>query len=113
MTRPTPPSRTRYAAGYAPPKPKWPPPPARKPPAATPSTAPPGKSATAPAAEDLPYLALNETHLARWRGNCLVHFGDPHTASDLTTALAAMDGSFTRAEAGLRCDLAAALHVTR
>ena len=64
-----------------------------------------------PSGEDLPYLALNETHLARWRGNCLVHFGDPHTASELATALDAMDGSFTRAEAGLRCDLAAALHV--
>ena len=24
------------------------------------------------ACEDLPYLALNETHLARWRGNCLL-----------------------------------------
>jgi tetratricopeptide (TPR) repeat protein len=64
-----------------------------------------------PAGEDLPYLALNETHLARWRGNCLVLFGDPQTADDLNTALTAMDDSFTRAEAGLRCDLAAALHV--
>jgi transcriptional regulator with XRE-family HTH domain len=64
-----------------------------------------------PAGEDLPYLALNETHLARWRGNCLVTFGDPQTAHDLSTALAAMDDSFTRAEASLRCDLAAALHV--
>ena len=64
-----------------------------------------------PASEDLPYLALNETHLARWRGNCLVMFGDPQTADDLNAALAAMDGSFTRAEASLRCDLAAALHV--
>jgi tetratricopeptide (TPR) repeat protein len=64
-----------------------------------------------PAGEDLPYLALNETHLARWRGNCLVTFGDPQTADDLGAALAAMDDSFTRAEAGLRCDLAAALHV--
>ena len=63
-----------------------------------------------PAGEDLPYLALNDAHLARWRGNCLVLFGDPQTASELTTALTAMDG-FTRAEAGLRCDLAAALHV--
>ena len=64
-----------------------------------------------PSDEDLPYLALNETHLARWRGNCLVHFGDPQTADELATALGALDGSFTRAEAGLRCDLAAALHV--
>ena len=64
-----------------------------------------------PASDDLPYLALNETHLARWRGNCLVLFGDPQTADDLNAALAAMDDSFTRAEASLRCDLAAALHV--
>jgi tetratricopeptide (TPR) repeat protein len=59
---------------------------------------------------DLPYLALNETHLTRWRGNCLVMFGDPQTADELNVALAAMDGDFTRAEAGLHCDLAAALH---
>ncbi len=65
-----------------------------------------------PSGEDLPYLALNDTHLARWRGNCLVHFGDPSTITELTTALAGMDGTFARAEAGLRCDLAAALHVT-
>jgi tetratricopeptide (TPR) repeat protein len=64
-----------------------------------------------PSSDDLPYLALNETHLARWRGNCLVMFGDPETADDLSTALSAMDSDFTRAEAGLRCDLAAALHV--
>jgi tetratricopeptide (TPR) repeat protein len=63
------------------------------------------------ASEDLPYLALNESHLARWRGNCLVMFGDPQTADDLVAALAAMDDGFTRAEASLRCDLAAALHV--
>ena len=65
-----------------------------------------------PSGEDLPYLALNSTHLARWRGNCLVHFGDPSTITDLTTALAGMDGTFTRAEASLRCDLAAALHAS-
>ena len=64
-----------------------------------------------PASQELPYLALNDTHLARWRGNCLIAFGDPQTADDLAAALAAMDDSFTRAEAGLRCDLAAALHV--
>ena len=65
-----------------------------------------------PSAEELPYLALNLTHLARWRGNCLIHFGDPETAGELAAALEAMDGTFTRAEAGVRCDLAAALHVT-
>jgi transcriptional regulator with XRE-family HTH domain len=60
--------------------------------------------------DSLPYLALDSGHLARWRGNCLVHFGDAGTIADLTTALGSMDGAFTRAEAGLRCDLAAALH---
>ena len=64
-----------------------------------------------PTGDELPYVALNETHLARWRGNCLVPFGDPRAADELQTALSAMDGSFTRAEAGLRCDLAAALYV--
>ena len=64
-----------------------------------------------PSNADLPYLALNPVHLARWRGNCLVNFGDPETADELTRALDAMDDSFTRAEAGVRCDLAAALHV--
>jgi tetratricopeptide (TPR) repeat protein len=59
----------------------------------------------------LPYVALNETHLARWRGNCLVLFGDPETAAELDAALTAMDSDFTCAEAGLRCDLAAAHHV--
>jgi len=63
-----------------------------------------------PPADVLPYLALDSAHLARWRGNCLVQFGDTATVSDLTTALAGMDGTFTRAEAGLQCDLAAALH---
>jgi tetratricopeptide (TPR) repeat protein len=65
-----------------------------------------------PSGEDLPYLALNTAHLARWRGNCLIHFGDPETSGELAAALAGMDGSFTRAEAGLRCDLAAALHAS-
>lgn len=64
-----------------------------------------------PSDDELPYLALNETHLARWRGNCLVLFGDPETAEELDAVLTAMDGDFTRAEARLRCDLAAALHV--
>lgn len=57
----------------------------------------------------LPYLALNTHHLARWRGSCLIHFGDSETIEDLRSALAGMDGTFNRAEAGLRCDLAHAL----
>jgi tetratricopeptide (TPR) repeat protein len=64
-----------------------------------------------PSNDEHPYLALNDAHFARWRGSCLVQLGDPETAEELATALAAMDGSFTRAEAGLRADLAQALHV--
>jgi tetratricopeptide (TPR) repeat protein len=60
----------------------------------------------------LPYLALDDAHLARWRGNCLVIAGDPRAADDLDTALAAMDGTFTRARAGLHCDLAAVRHAS-
>ncbi|MEV7012936.1 XRE family transcriptional regulator [Streptosporangium sp. NPDC051022] len=55
---------------------------------------------------DVPYVSLNRHHLARWRGNCLVRFGDPDTIEDLRSALAGMDGTYNRAEAGLRCDLA-------
>ncbi|MCU1447953.1 MAG: hypothetical protein JWP02_123 [Acidimicrobiales bacterium] len=59
---------------------------------------------------DLPFLALNGSHIARWRGNCLVHFGDPEITSDLFAALEGIrPRSFARAEAGLRCDLASAL----
>jgi tetratricopeptide (TPR) repeat protein len=64
-----------------------------------------------PSNADHPYLALNDTHFARWRGSCLVQLGDPETADELAAALAAMDGTFTRAEAGLRGDLAQALLV--
>jgi tetratricopeptide (TPR) repeat protein len=64
-----------------------------------------------PSSDEHPYLALNDTHFARWRGSCLVQLGDPETADELATALADMDGSFTRAEAGLRADLAQALYV--
>lgn len=58
---------------------------------------------------DMPYLSINAHHLARWRGNCLVRFGDPGTVEDLRSALAGMDGTYNRAEAALRCDLAHAL----
>ncbi|GAA5086063.1 transcriptional regulator with XRE-family HTH domain [Thermocatellispora tengchongensis] len=57
----------------------------------------------------MPYISLNTAHLARWRGSCLLHFGDPDTAEDLRSALAGMDGTYNRAEAGTRCDLAHAL----
>ncbi|MEV0382767.1 XRE family transcriptional regulator [Nonomuraea sp. NPDC050643] len=58
---------------------------------------------------EMPYLFINAHHVARWRGNCLVRFGDPDTAEDLRSALAGMDGSYNRAESGVRCDLGHAL----
>lgn len=57
----------------------------------------------------LPFIFLSEAHLARWRGNCLVRVGDAAAIEHSLAALAAMDASFTRAEAGLRCDLAEAM----
>ncbi|WP_433436297.1 hypothetical protein [Nonomuraea sp. CA-141351] len=57
----------------------------------------------------MPYLFINAHHVARWRGNCLVRFGDPDTADDLRSALAGMDGTYNRAESGVRCDLGHAL----
>ncbi|MGW3353684.1 XRE family transcriptional regulator [Nonomuraea rubra] len=58
---------------------------------------------------EMPYLSINAHHIARWRGNCLVRFGDPDTADDLRSALAGMDGTYNRAESGVRCDLGHAL----
>jgi len=58
---------------------------------------------------DLPFLFLAAPHLARWRGNCLARLGLDEAITDLTRALDTMEDGFTRAEAGLRCDLALAL----
>lgn len=55
-----------------------------------------------------PYLALNEAHLIRWRGHALARSGHPDAIDVLTHALAAHDAEFSRAEAGLRTDLAVA-----
>jgi hypothetical protein len=57
----------------------------------------------------LPFIFLSDAHLARWRGNCLVRLGDAAAVEHSLAALASMDSSFTRAEAGLRCDLAEAM----
>lgn len=59
---------------------------------------------------DLPFLALNSVHLARWRGHCLARLGADEAVSDLQAALDGLSGSdFRRAEAGLRIDYALAL----
>jgi transcriptional regulator with XRE-family HTH domain len=58
---------------------------------------------------EMPYLSINVHHFARWRGSCLLRFGDPGTVEDLRSALAGMDGTYNRAESGVRCDLGHAL----
>jgi hypothetical protein len=57
----------------------------------------------------LPFIFLSDAHLARWRGNCLVRLGDATAVEHSLAALATMDSSFTRAAAGLWCDLAEAM----
>jgi hypothetical protein len=61
---------------------------------------------------DLRSVFLNEGHLARWRGHSLALIGDDQATAELQAALEAMDGTFIRAQAGLRCDLAQA-HLVR
>jgi hypothetical protein len=57
--------------------------------------------------ESLPYLMLNESHLARWRGHCLARLGEREAIDYLTTALAGA-GDSVRAATGLHVDLALA-----
>jgi hypothetical protein len=56
----------------------------------------------------LPFLALDEVHFARWRGHCLARLGSADALDDLAGALSQMDRAFTRARAGVHCDLALA-----
>ncbi|MFY1698088.1 MULTISPECIES: XRE family transcriptional regulator [unclassified Solwaraspora] len=56
--------------------------------------------------EEVAGIFLNEAHLTRWRGNAHALLGEGAAVEDLHAALAAMDGTFTRAEAGLRIGLA-------
>lgn len=60
---------------------------------------------------DLPSIFLNSWHLARWRGHSLALIGDDQAISELYGVLDAMNPTFTRAESGLRCDLAQAHQV--
>lgn len=62
-----------------------------------------------PPEPDLPYVVLDQVHLARWRGSALAHLGDSSAVEDLSSAVARMDSTFTRAGAGLHSDLALAL----
>lgn len=61
---------------------------------------------------DLPNVFMNGAHLARWRGCTLTLLGDAESVQESHSALAVMDPTFTRAQAGLRCDLAQA-HLVR
>lgn len=56
---------------------------------------------------ELPYLQLDEAHLARWQGNALARLGDQTAIDRLYAALDAPDNSL-RALAGLHVDLAIA-----
>lgn len=61
---------------------------------------------------EIPSIFLTEGHLTRWRGHALVLAGDERAVSDLHSAIETMDTTFTRAQAGLHCDLAQA-HLVR
>jgi hypothetical protein len=52
-----------------------------------------------------PYVALDERHLARWRGHALARIGDPRAVPVLVRALRVHNTEYTRAEAALRVDL--------
>lgn len=58
---------------------------------------------------DVPYVALDSIHLARWRGHALARCGMPAAVDILSNALERLDSTFIRAETALRVDLAAAL----
>lgn len=58
---------------------------------------------------DLPFLSLDSSHLARWRGHCFARLGVRGAVDDAVSALDSMDHGFTRAESGLRRDYATAL----
>ncbi len=62
-----------------------------------------------PSEQDGPYVALDTTHLARWRGHALVRLGAPEAVGVLRRVLGELDSTFKRAEASLRVDLATAL----
>jgi hypothetical protein len=58
----------------------------------------------------MPYVSLNPTHLARWRGHGLALLGEPEAVDYLTRALDHHSPDFVRAKCALHTDLAHALH---
>lgn len=63
---------------------------------------------TADPTTDGPYVALDQVHLARWRGHALARVGEPEAVRVLSSALDNLDPTFVRAETALRADLATA-----
>lgn len=57
----------------------------------------------------VPYLALDEMTLLRWRGHCLARLGEESAVTDLGKALEGVDQQWIRARSGLHADLALAL----
>ncbi|MGW0893311.1 hypothetical protein [Saccharopolyspora sp. NPDC002578] len=55
-----------------------------------------------------PYIVLDETHLARWRGHAASHSDHIGSISISKRALRRLDPTFARAETSLRVDLATA-----
>jgi len=55
---------------------------------------------------ELPFVVLNPTHLARWRGGSLARLGDHQAVELLESALTTLEPSFSRAESAIRLDLA-------
>jgi hypothetical protein len=62
---------------------------------------------------ELPYVFLDDVHLARWRGSALARLGDAAATDELRYALDGLDASFTRARSALHVDLAHALVAAR
>lgn len=66
-----------------------------------------------PADPAVPYIMLDEFHLARWRGTAFARLGDEAAISELHYALTGMDSSFVRAKAQLHVELAHSLIAAR
>ncbi len=62
-----------------------------------------------PADPTVPYIMLDEFHLARWQGTAAARLGDSEAIGTLEYALAGMDGTFIRARAQLLVELSYSL----
>lgn len=60
----------------------------------------------------LPFLSLNEVHLARWRANVLIKLGDPAGGTQAVQSLHQLPTEFARARTGVQLDIAQALLLT-